>query len=1326
MKAQDLDLLRFPLYGSRLIEASAGTGKTFSLALLYVRLVLGHGDAHSSEHSYEPSSEHSSEQNSETSAYSRPLTPRDILVLTFTEAATEELRSRVRQRLVEAARLFRQSPSALRQQPPAADPLWQLVLSYPDQDWPACALRLKRAAEAMDEAMIATIHGWCHKMLAEHAFDSRGLFQRELLTDQTELLDTLVKDYWRQHFYPLSADGAAVVQQCYLNPDRLRKALLSLLSQAEPVLLFAGAPLKLEQDAELQALLTEAIAARQQQQAQQAAFATLEQSVQKLWAEHWPELEQQLLALQSRFNATRHYSNTTDKFQRMLSELEQWSLGQRAFDKKMANFATGRFVWKKDQAPESEPDHPAFVAMAALADLLEQQAEADDASQICLKEGILSHALYWCRRELKRRLNRQAQLGFNDLLTELHQALDPELAGEHASQLAAAIRAAYPVALIDEFQDTDPVQYGIFNRIYRIADNDTRTAVVLIGDPKQAIYSFRGADIHTYLQARQDTAGRHYSLSRNFRSTQAVVDACNQLFMQAETHPRAAFRFKSEHGADNPLPFTAVSASGRNEQLLLDGKPLPALHIQHLAGDEPWRIGAYREYSAWQCASRIAFLLNAASAGRCRFEGEQIRPLAAEDIAVLVRSQQEAQLIKAELTKLQVPAVYLSDRGSVFATAEAADVLLWLRACASPMDLSLVKAALATPSLGLSLQQLMAWQQDELALEAQVQCFLRLQACWRSQGVLAMLRQLLDQYQLPARLLRQQQGERQLTNLLHLADWLQQQAVQLEGEQALIRHLAEHLAEPGEEQVIRLESDAALVKIITIHKSKGLEYPLVFLPFVVGWRPIDGKVRQVPYRDAGYSGTEVAGKEAFPAAWQQADDERLSEDMRLLYVALTRARHGLWLGTAAVCLQGKKMQNHQGAFGYLFNGDTPYQQPAELQQQLQDLPREGVLLQLEPEVDTEPYQPTEALPLLEPAACPQLPPYQRWWIASYSAIRFQAHAHEHHTQASRAAATDVSEPDDAKAALQAELYAADSSESAVNTAGIVSTASTLRPPVATAASQLMHQLPKGAAFGTFIHALLEWAAAHRYLDSEGRCWSGFAAAVQDAPGRLAELQSRCQALGLAEAAEALSDWLGQFLQQSVPVEAGEMALQLMALTPAQIAVELEFLLPSEQVSSCQLDRLIQHFVLPGEARPQAEPEQLNGMVKGFIDMVVEHQGRYFVLDWKTNSLGDEDSSYHQEAMQQAMLNHRYDMQLVLYVLALHRLLQSRLADYDYDRHIGGAWYWFVRGAAEPNQHGLWQYRPERALIEQLDALFQGETMTDALWQQSDAVTEGFA
>ncbi|MDP4535864.1 exodeoxyribonuclease V subunit beta [Alkalimonas collagenimarina] len=1277
-----LDLLRFPLHGSRLIEASAGTGKTFSLAFLYLRLVLGHG--------------------AEAERFMRPLTPKDILVLTFTEAATEELRSRIRERLVEAADAFSQPSAALPGQNDGEDPLLALQRSYPPADWPGCALRLRRAADAMDEAMISTIHGWCNNMLTEHAFDTRGLFNRELVTDQTALLDEIIKDYWRQHFYTLDPEAAEAISDCFRSPQRLHQALNKLLHQIDPQVFFQGQPFVVES---LTDLLSAYLPAKQQQQQQQAAYeqyqqqvAALTEQTQRAWQQEWPSIEPFLWSVQELLLAGKHDSASADKFATMLDSLQAWSLGRAKLSAKMKNFAKGRFAFKQKVTIPAIPDLNAFQRMAELADFIDSEKPAAVSEiEVPLKQGILCHALAFARKELDRRLARRAQMGFNDLLTELDRALDQQQSGEHARQLASSIKTAYPVAMIDEFQDTDPLQYRIFNRIYQIAGNPADSAVILIGDPKQAIYSFRGADIYTYLQAKADTSGRHYSLNRNFRSTEGVVQACNQLFLRGEQHERGAFRFKQPE--QNPLPYLEVAAQGRKQQLMQQQRQVPALSIVHLPSDEPYSLNDYKALAASWCASQIASLLNDALEHACYFADEHehtaVQP---KDIAVLVRSRAEAQLIKDELAKARIPSVFLSDRDSVFSSSEASDMVHWLRACADPTDLGLVKNALATTTLAIPLTQLALWQDNEMALEQQVQRFMQLHQCWRQNGVLAMVRQLLDYYQWPARVLSQLQGERSLTNVLHLAEWLQQQAEQLDGEQALIRSLTEHIIDPGEEQIMRLESDAALVKIVTIHKSKGLEYPLVFLPFIVGWRQVTGKDRQVSYRIGDQLGLEISDKKLFAEAWQQADDERLSEDMRLLYVAMTRARHALWLVTAATKVgQAKAPQNQLGALGYLLNGDESYPDAAAVAEQMLSLQQDAIVQVMEcTDWPEQPYQGRQHDDVLQPALTPADLAIQPWWIASYSAIQFGGSS-----ESKRAEGLPM-EPEQADDEVANEMRD-EQGQPGQPIAAVELTAHTV-----------LHALPRGAENGTFMHNLLEWAAEQRYQDEQGQIFQGFAATALHHELRLQEVTKRCQQQQIEHLAPALSNWLHDFLTTRWRLTAlalpdgGTAEFALAELVPEQLAVELEFILESHAVDTRQLDRLVTAQSWQGQARPQAQPNQLNGMLKGFIDLVAEHQGQYYVIDWKTNWLGEGDDAYSQQAMLDAMLHKRYDMQYVLYLLALHRLLQCRLADYDYDRHVGGAIYAFLRGSHHPETQGLLMDKPPKSLILALDALFRGE------------------
>lgn len=1205
--------LRFPLRGSRLIEASAGTGKTFTISALYLRLVLGHGEG--------------------ATGFGRELLPPEILVVTFTDAATRELRERIRARLVQAARVFRAEEAG-------DDLLQQLRGDFMPERWPACARRLDIAAQWMDEAAVSTIHGWCQRMLREHAFDSGSLFEQRLETDHGELLAEVARDYWRQQCYPL--DGAALdwVIAHWQHPDSLPGRVRPLLGEAaEP----CGTPLG--------RLLAVALA-------EQARDLAALKAPWPAWADELERLLDAAVAgkcVDGRKIQARYY-------QPWFARLREWAGGAATELDLGAGFARLTpdglaEAWKKG----SPPDHPALPAMAALPARLAALRGPAEAAQ--------RHAAAWIGQRFETEKRRRAEMGFDDMLARL----DAALRGDSGARLTAVIRQQFPVALIDEFQDTDPLQYRIFDAIYRVGADADDTGLFLIGDPKQAIYAFRGADIHTYLHARRATAGRHENLDTNFRSSQALVAAVNRVFALAERREAGQGAFLFREGDDNPLPFLAVRAHGRAEVWQVAGETPPALNFWHLAGAEPLSAGAYRSEMAARAASEIVRLLRLGQQGRAGFaKADAFAALQPSDIAVLVRDRKEAEAIRGQLARRGVRSVYLSDKDSVFASQEARDLLLWLRACAEPDLDRPLRAALASRTLGLELAELEQLNQDERHWERRVMQFRGYRQRWQRQGVLPLLHRLLHDFALPQRLMARADGERALTNLLHLAELLQQAAAELDGEQALIRHLAELLAgapQGADEQVLRLESDAALVRVVTIHKSKGLEYPLVFLPFICAFRPVDGG-QPLQVHDGERRRLVLQPDQA---TIERAERERLGEDLRLLYVALTRARHACWLGVADL-KDGRANTSglHRAALGYLLGGGTPLPGTAALAQWLAPLAVAGESAVLAaPEAD--------AAQFVEPSAAaaelrwrvPQRKAAEHWWIASYSALRLG----------------EVEAPpsrfEDAAPDSPAAQKAADDERESVAVA------------LGAREAPSLHRFPRGPNPGTFLHGLLELA---------GR--EGFAALAAE-PERLREqIARRCQLRGLTAWIEPIADWLLDLVRRPLALgEGGAVALaQLASYQP-----ELEFWFEARHVDVRRLDALVQEYVLPGMARPALSRDTLNGMFKGFIDLAFEHDGRYYVVDYKSNWLGEDDAAYTAEAMQRAVAAQRYDLQYVLYLLALHRQLQVRLSDYDYDRHMGGALYLFLRGSRADGQ-GIHHARPPRVLIEALDALFKGQSV----------------
>lgn len=1209
--SQLLDALSFPLHGSRLIEASAGTGKTWTIAALYLRLVLGHGGA---------------------DAFAQPLLPSQILVMTFTRAATRELANRVRERLVGAAAYFRGEGKE-------SDPYLEALASSYDteSERQIAAHRLVLAAETMDEAAIFTIDAWCQRMLREHAFDSGSLFDEELVSDERALFEDAAHDYWRQHVYPLNSGALAAVLGCWRDVEALKGAVRDLVGRTATL----GMP-----DPEPLASLVARV-----QRSLQEELARLKEG----WTERAGEMERWIAGHRERnpkaFNGNKMRVDSVPKW---FEALRTW-----AGDPLMLMPDLNETAWKR-LTPHGLEDAFGKDFHAVVPDCFgctEDLREALGAISP-LSHALLRHAAGHIAQRMMELKTRNRQFGFADMLARLKEALE----GVNGEALRQRIVSQYPVALIDEFQDTSPDQYRIFNLLYRVEDNDPAQGLFLIGDPKQSIYGFRGADIHSYLAARRATEGRHYQLGTNYRSTAALVDAVNQLFRHAEGHGEhpghAAGAFRFRRGNINPLPFDSVRAAGRGAHLVGVDGPYQALAMC-TTDQEEMKAEEYRSFFANHCAEHIVSLLNDPQVGFAEPDPEQLGGrfvrLQPADIAVLVRDRREAAAIRQALARRKVASVYLSDKDSVVDSEEAQDMLRWLYAVASPLDGTLARAALATRTADLPLSELARLSGDETVWEERVEQLKALHATWQRQGVLAMLRRFIHELGLPARLLREPGGERRLTNLLHLAELLQQASTQLDGEQALIRWFAEQiegLGEGGDERVLRLESDAELVKVITVHKSKGLEYPLVYLPFAVTARKTDKRNRSF-FEYVDEEGGRRIDLALSDEALQAVDRARLEEDLRLLYVALTRARHFLWLGVAAVASR-KKGENllHESALGYLLSGGEPV--------------------------------PTTSL---------------REHLAR---LRGNCAGIELHTLDSLDGCTMLDRVEERPGLVEAAPFGADFERNWTVGSFTSITRHTTAPPMRAAEETLLedeeplpaprvddapwHRFPRGSVPGNFLHEQLEWIGQEGFEKIDDEHFD-------------TRLTQRIERAGWGHRLDDALAWLRAVVTTRLP-PIGASLSELANTVP-----EMEFWFPSEGLDLAALDRLCRRRLLGKAARPTLPERALHGMLKGFADLVFEHEGKYWVLDYKSNALGNGDAAYTKRAMEEGMAGHRYDIQGAIYMLALHRLLKSRLGeDYDPAQQLGGAVFLFLRGIANTSTHGCCLLEPDVELLDGLDQL----------------------
>lgn len=1238
--SQLLQPLDFPLHGSRLIEASAGTGKTWTIAALYLRLVLGHGGEN---------------------AFHRPLVPSEILVMTFTRAATRELSDRIRERLVEAAACFRGERAV-----PNDDALLRALFNsyHNDEERKSAAWRLALAAECMDEAAIYTIDAWCQRMLREHAFDSGCLFDEKLEPDELRLQMNAARDYWRQQCYPLTRDALETVVSIWPDPDALLSATRNLYQEA------ISSP---ESAVSLGELIERTHRERE------AALTSLAQgwSTRARDFEGW--LEGQLVNNKTAWNGrklqARYYAP-------WFQTLRQWA--ENPVDGLEKALGSGAFrltpVGLADAAKDGS-DVPVPPESAALEELLDALSGLPSISA-----AIGLHATTRIQQRLALLKRQSGTFGFSDMLHRLDQAL----AGENGGVLRERALKQYPVAMIDEFQDTSPLQYALFDRIYRTQNNDPAYGFFLIGDPKQSIYGFRGADIRSYLRARSETEGRHYALGTNYRSTAELVSAVNSWFHAAEQRPGPGaflFRTPEEEGGYNPLPFEAVTAKGRSERFVVGAQPIPAMTVAWYPDDSgvPHLANDLKAHLAECCAEQIVQWLNDESAGFSE-NGAKFARIRPNDIAILVRTGREADLIRRKLQVRGVTSVYLSDNESVFASVEAKDLIAWLKAVAAPLDARAARAALATSLLARSMEELIAMSSNDAVFDSNTEVLQHLHMVWQQQGILAMLRQSLHRMGLPARWLGTAGGERRLTNFLHLAELLQGSSAESDGMQSLIRWLSAQYGSSeraAEGKVVRLESDSDLVRVVTVHKSKGLEYPVVLLPFAADFRAV--KRDGTPFLWIhGTDGQRTLSFDYGDDELVAADNDRLQEDLRLLYVALTRARHALWIGLGPL-RKGKNPAcvNEHGAAGNLMAGSGSLS-PVEWRA------RVDALVESNPHIRCVEVSASIAVTTLLPRdqgntlkeARLYTGRFDRWWaIGSFSSLT-----------RSKVAPLPLNALESLSLLTGEHRGAEDDAQAAA--VEQVRPRRKLQAAERDGVDQPWHRFPRGAAVGNFVHDQLEWLCEEDFrLEPNGS-------------GELADrLRSRCKREGRADQSDDLVAWMSAVVHRP---------LGLVGCCLAEVSgacAEMEFWLPVSSLLPDQFNSFCQKHILAGRPRAALSARRLQGMLMGFIDLVFERGGRYWVLDYKTNYLGADGSAYDEASMASAMLENRYDVQSAIYLFALHRLLQRRLGDsYDPEAHLGGAIYFFLRGIDGP-EGGIHVQPASPAMLQELDGLFNASAVT---------------
>jgi len=1191
---EEFNLNKAPLDGKNLIEAGAGTGKTYNIAGLYVRLIL-----------------------------EKKLQTNEILVVTFTKAATEELKDRIRKKI-------RQTMAALVSGRSDDPSLAELIRNIPDKN--EAKRRLRSALRGFDEAAIFTIHGFCQRILHDNAFESGGLFDTELITDQGKLLQEVVDDFWRKHFseasLPLLNYVRSIKSDYIASPGKLLKLVGKLY--ARPFLKVIP-PVKIPETRELEKRY---------------------QTVFKIVQQAWPAVKNDV---ESTLKDGDQLKRNIYKKDSVILWLKQMDIMLSAnssnpvlFDK-FHKLTTGEIEkgCKKNCKP---PDLPFFGRCDKLLKCSLELCAAYDQYLLALKTELFE---YIGRELAVRKLEKNIQY-YDDLLS------------------------GYKAALIDEFQDTDPLQYDIFKTIYSKPDS----VLFLIGDPKQAIYGFRGADIFAYMKAI-DQVDRRYTLTENWRSEPGLISATNEIFSGA---PKPFIYDK--------IPFIpAVPAEDDNRKILLiNGETRPQFNFWFIDSSHLEEVyltkGFISKNTAYDLLTRaiISEVSNLLIKGDKNKITTGNRALQAGDIAILVRTNNEAQMVKDALAENKIPCVLFSTK-NVFGTDEAEAAERLLTAIANPGNEILAKAALTSNIIGLSGEEIFDIEQDSNRWEIWLRQFKDYNEIWGEYGFITMFSRLLSDLEVRSRFLSLPDGERRLTNILHITEILHRQASENKlGITGLVKWLVLQKSPDVstiEYHQLRLESDDNAVKIVTIHKSKGLEYPIVFYPFAWGDSRLN-KNRDNIFHNVNNDNELTLDLESknYDSNKNLAEKELMAENLRLLYVALTRARHRCYLAW------GKFNQAGSSALAWLLHqpiGDDLSNIVQAAENHFKELDESEIRIQLEKYSERTggaiKLSPLPAGPDIEyvPARIIDHKLYCRkfsgsidylWRISSFS------HLISGKTRAIELPDHDASLPDTGQTGLDEEQ------------------------PISAEKPSGIFLFPKGAIPGTFCHDLFEHLDFKNIDNSQTTELAG----------------NKLKAYGFDVIwQETIIDMVKKVLTTRLSSDSD--LFNLSQIDSKDRLNELEFYFPLKTLTP---EKLRNVFIEHGETSIAKDfPETIGrlnfspvkGFMKGYIDLVFRYHDRYYIVDWKSNHLGNKSEDYSREKLAWAMAKSFYTLQYHIYTVALNKYLSLRHKDYNYEAHFGGVFYIFLRGVDPElgNDNGVFYDKPSADLIGELSQLLIDET-----------------